>query len=63
MAEEDGDYFRVPVDDRDLNYSAYFEEGQEVSFPEAYTSHNADRLQGDQLDTLLASIPEIRALQ
>jgi UDP-glucose 4-epimerase len=60
-ADDLGDYFRVPLDARDLNYSAYFEEGE--SRPEsleAYTSHNTDRLNVDGVRKLLLTIPEVK---
>ena len=44
-AEDLGGYFRVPADNRDLNYSKYFEEGEEaLSKREEYHSHNTNRL-------------------
>lgn len=44
-AEDMGRYYRVPADDRDLNYNKYFVEGEtRVSALEDYTSHNAERL-------------------
>ena len=44
-AEDCGQYFRVAADNRDLNYDKYFVEGtSQVTEPEAYTSHNTDRL-------------------
>ena len=40
-----GEYFRVPADGRDLNYSKYFEDGQEViTQADEYNSHNTYRL-------------------
>jgi UDP-glucose 4-epimerase len=60
-AEDKGGYFRVPLDARDLNYSLFFEEGE--SRPqelEAYTSHNTDRLNVEQVKELLLTIPEVR---
>ncbi len=52
-AEDMGDYFRVPADTRDLNYSKYFSEGDlKLSQMEEYHSHNARRL----------SVPEIKEL-
>ena len=60
-AEDHGDYFRVPLDARDLNYSLFFEEG-EGRRPEleAYTSHNTDRLDVEGAKQLLLTIPEVR---
>ncbi len=54
-AEDRGDYYRIPADIRDLNYSLYFSEGQlEVSFTEEYTSHNTHRMnQAEMIDLLL----------
>jgi UDP-N-acetylglucosamine 4,6-dehydratase/5-epimerase len=41
VAEDLGGYFRVPADNRDLNYSQYFSEGrEEVAVKEDYNSHN-----------------------
>lgn len=60
-AEDRGDYFRVPLDDRDLNYSAFFEEGeQRPQELEPYTSHNTTRLDLDGVKQLLLTIPEVR---
>lgn len=55
-AQDQGEYFRVPLDARDLNYAQYFEEGSEVSGPlEPYTSHNTRQLSQEELRTLLTS--------
>ena len=59
-AEDLGDYFRVPMDSRDLNYEEYFSKGiSRNSSLEAYTSHNARRLTDSELIDLLKSLPEI----
>ena len=61
-AEDMGDYFRVPLDARDLNYSLYFEEGEtKTVLPDAYTSHNTERLDVSAVKKLLLTIPELRA--
>lgn len=61
-AEDMGDYFRVPLDNRDLNYSSFFDSGQEIpSELEAYTSHNTQRLDVNGVKELLMKLPEIRA--
>ncbi|MCG9565858.1 polysaccharide biosynthesis protein [Vibrio chagasii] len=45
VAEDQGGYYRIPSDNRDLNYSQYVEEGeQDLSVIEDYNSHNTDRL-------------------
>ncbi|MFZ2491337.1 MAG: polysaccharide biosynthesis protein [Thermoanaerobaculia bacterium] len=60
-ADDMGDYFRVPADNRDLNYSAYFTEGQrEVSREEDYTSHNTRRLDVDGTAELLMTLDLMR---
>ncbi len=60
-AEDQGSYFRVPLDSRDLNYSVFFEEGeQRPQEIEAYTSHNTTRLDREGVKDLLLTIPEVR---
>ena len=50
-ADDMGGYYRIPADNRDLNYNKYFVEGEEkLSRFEDYTSHNTQRL----------SIPEVK---
>ena len=60
-AEDMGNYFRVPADNRDLNYAQYFTEGEKkiVSF-EDYTSHNTQRLIVPQIKELLLKLDFIR---
>ncbi len=56
-AEDLGDFFRIPADTRDLNYSKYFTEGTEaVSQVEEYTSHNTQRLDVEETKELLLSL-------
>jgi len=44
-SEDMGRYYRVPADNRDLNYKKYFVEGeQSISEGDDYTSHNTERL-------------------
>ena len=50
-------YYRVPTDDRDLNYAKYFVEGETVvSTCDDYTSHNTERLNVDQVKELLLTL-------
>jgi UDP-N-acetylglucosamine 4,6-dehydratase len=50
VAEDMGDYYRVPADSRDLNYGAYFDEGRvDVSVREDYTSNNTGLLSVDEM--------------
>ena len=60
-AEDMGDYFRIPADNRDLNYGKYFTEGEEkVAEAEDYTSHNTRRLNVEETMTLLLNLAQIR---
>ncbi|MCK9210011.1 MAG: polysaccharide biosynthesis protein [Ignavibacteriaceae bacterium] len=56
-----GDYFRIPADNRDLNYGKYFTEGEsKVSEIEDYTSHNTTRLDVEGTKKLLLRLEMIR---
>lgn len=60
-AEDMGRYYRVPADDRDLNYNKYFVEGEtHVSELDDYTSHNTERLDVEQIKALLLKLDFIR---
>lgn len=61
VAEEFGKYYRIPCDNRDLNYDKYFIKGQ-VALSEIsdYTSHNAERLDLEQTVNLLRTLDYIR---
>lgn len=60
-AEDLGDYFRVMADNRDLNYDEYYVEGRaDVSVLEDFHSHNAQRLDVDQMAELLLQVGFIR---
>lgn len=53
-AEDMGSYYRIPADNRDLNYAQYFSEGEEkLSHLDDYTSHNTNRLNIEQIKELL----------
>lgn len=61
VADNLGGYFRVPADNRDLNYAAYFSEGrEEVSLKEDYNSHNTPRLDVDGMCELLVKLDLVR---
>ena len=56
-----GDYYRVPPDERDLNYEQFFEAGNEkISIIEEYNSHNTYRLDTEELKRKLLNISFIR---
>ena len=60
-AEDMGNYYRIPADNRDLNYAKYFSEGnQNVSLAEDYTSHNTHQLNVEEIKQLLLSLDFIR---
>lgn len=60
-ADDMGRYYRVPADDRDLNYNKYFVEGEtRVSALEDYTSHNAERLDVAGVKELLIKLSYIQ---
>ena len=57
IAEDLGEYYRVPADNRDLNYNKYFSEGSVcISEMDDYNSHNTKRLSESELINLLKSI-------
>lgn len=59
-AQDMGGYYRVQMDNRDLNYEKYFTDGnkEEVLF-EDYHSHNTERLNVEQVKQLLLTLPEV----
>lgn len=60
-AQDMGGYYRIPADNRDLNYAQYFSEGEEkISHSEDYTSHNTTRLDVEQVKTLLLKLDFIK---
>lgn len=60
-AEDMGDFYRVPADNRDLNYAKYFSEGdQDISKVEDYHSHNTDQQGVEGLKELISKLPLIR---
>ena len=60
-AEDRGGYYRIPADNRDLNYAKFFSDGEErVSHFEDYTSHNTERLGVEQVKALLLKLDFIQ---
>lgn len=60
-ADDLGNYFRIPADNRDLNYAQYFSEGiPDVSKFEEYHSHNTELLDIEGMKRLLLKLPMIR---
>lgn len=60
-AEDMGRYYRIPADNRDLNYKKYFVEGEtHISEVDDYTSHNTERLNVAEVKALLMRLSFIR---
>lgn len=60
-AEDMGDYYRIPADNRDLNYANFFSEGEiDMNKVEDYHSHNTERLDVEGMKKLLLKLNFIR---
>jgi UDP-glucose 4-epimerase len=59
--EDMGDYFRIRMDARDLNYQSYFSEGDKDTLRyDDYHSHNTTRLTVPEIKELLMTLDEVR---
>ena len=64
IAQDQGDYYRIPADNRDLNYSQYTDEGiKDLSAVEDYNSHNTLRLDVKGMEALLLKLKFMRKLK
>lgn len=60
-AKDMGGYYRIPADNRDLNYAKYFSDGEEIiSHTDDYTSHNTNRLNVEGTKQLLLKLDFIK---
>lgn len=60
-AEDMGEFYRIPADNRDLNYSRYFSTGEtDISTIEDYHSHNTVRLTDTKLEQTLLNLDFIK---
>lgn len=60
-AEDMGEFYRIPADNRDLNYNKYFIQGKEINENiEDYNSHNTDRCSVEGIKKLLLNLPIIK---
>jgi UDP-N-acetylglucosamine 4,6-dehydratase len=60
-AEDMGEFYRIPADNRDLNYAQYFSEGEtDISKLEDYHSHNTKQRDVEGMKELLLKLPLIR---
>ena len=59
--EDHGKFFRLPPDNRDLDYEKYFDEGKEIhDLQKEYTSHNTRRLKVEEIKQLLFDLELIK---
>ena len=60
-AEDMGDFYRIPADNRDLNYSMFFSQGEKsMAEIEDYHSHNTERLDVDGVKVLISKLAIVR---
>jgi UDP-glucose 4-epimerase len=60
-AEDMGDFYRIPADNRDLNYAQYFSQGeQDIALIEDYHSHNTVQYDVEGMKKILLALPLIR---
>lgn len=60
-AEDMGDFFRIPSDNRDLNYDQYFSEGEkDISKVDDYHSHNTKQQSVEEMKLMLKKLPLIQ---
>ena len=61
-SEDMGEYYRIKLDMRDLNYKPYFSEGKlKTQYSDDYHSHNTRQLDVEGVKSLLMSLPEIQS--
>lgn len=62
-AEDMGDFYRIPADNRDLNYARYFSEGEkEIGDVEDYNSHNTEQQDVAGMKLLLQNLPVVQEM-
>lgn len=62
-AQDHGTYYRVPPDNRDLNYAAFVDEGERsISEAEDFNSHNAERLNQSEMSAILGKLDYMQAV-
>jgi UDP-glucose 4-epimerase len=60
-AEDMGNFYRIPADNRDLNYSMFFSEGEKnIAEIEDYHSHNTERLDVEGVKNLISKLALVR---
>jgi UDP-N-acetylglucosamine 4,6-dehydratase len=64
IAQDQGEYYRIPADNRDLNYAQYTEQGEkDLSNVEDYNSHNTARLDVQGMKQLLRKLDFMRDIE
>ena len=64
VAEDNGEYYRIPIDTRSLDYQAYFNRGStNYKTSEAYTSNNTTQLSVEEVVQKIQNSPEFKALE
>ncbi|MDA9986295.1 polysaccharide biosynthesis protein [bacterium] len=64
VAQDEGDYYRIPADNRDLNYSQFTDDGKnDLSKVEDYNSHNTRRLDVESMKLLLLKLDFMREIE
>ncbi|UJP64466.1 polysaccharide biosynthesis protein [Mongoliitalea daihaiensis] len=59
-----GDFYRIPADNRDLNYAMYFSEGeQDIAKIEDYHSHNTERLDVEGVKRLIGGLEVVKEIK
>lgn len=64
VSEDQGNYYRIPADNRDLNYSKFFDDGDDGLLEiEDYNSHNTTRLDVSGMKDLLRKLDFVREIE
>jgi UDP-N-acetylglucosamine 4,6-dehydratase len=60
-AQDMGKFYRIPADNRNLNYNQYYSEGEtDISIIEDYHSHNTQQLKVEGMKELLLTLPLVQ---
>ena len=63
VEEQQGRFYRIPADDRDLNYEKFVEVGEkDLSVVQDYNSHNTERLEVSEMVALLHKLDFIPSI-
>lgn len=61
-SEDMGDYYRIPWDNRSLDYDKYFSEGMMAESRDGFNSENTRQLDVPELMKLMSDLPEIQEM-